>query len=147
MRTIQLSDELYEQLKSFVVDPYNDTQELVLGRLVEIARKAKSRCLPDVWDSSSRVEHPALVPEAQPPPQPVHPPDKRGGREMTPPTPERPGGTKLTERYQKAKTALAQADPFYTSEGFWRGFESAPVDEAQVAELEKMARSYRRQGT
>jgi hypothetical protein len=138
---------LYEQLKSFVVDPYDDTQELVLGRLVEIARKAGSRCLPDVWDSSHRVEHPAPGPEAQPQPQPVHPLDEQGGREMTRPAPKRPGGTSLTERYQKAKAALAKADPFYTSEGFWRGFESAPVDKAQVAELEKMARSYQRRDT
>jgi hypothetical protein len=73
--------------------------------------------------------------------------DKGVGREMTPPTPKRPGGTTLTERYQRAKAALAKADPFYTSEGFWRGFESGRVDEAQVAKLEEMVRSYQRQGT
>jgi len=37
---------------------------------------------------------------------------------------------------------LAHADPFYASEGFWRGFESNPVDEAQVVTLEEMARNY-----
>jgi hypothetical protein len=67
--------------------------------------------------------------------------------EVTSSSPERLGRTSLAERYLRAKTALAQADPFYTSEGFWRGFESGPVDEAQVAKLEEMARNYQRQGT
>jgi hypothetical protein len=56
------------------------------------------------------------------------------------------------ERHDKTETSTqqgardAEADPFYTSEGFWRGFESGPVDEAQVAKLEEMVRSYQRQG-
>ncbi len=62
---------------------------------------------------------------------------------MTPPTPKRPGGTTLTERYQRAKTALAKADPFYTSEGFWKAFEEGGIDQAQVARVEAMAKSYR----
>jgi len=49
-------------------------------------------------------------------------------------------------RYQRAKTALAKADTFYASESFWRGFESGPADEAQVAKLEEMVRSYEGQG-
>jgi hypothetical protein len=40
----------------------------------------------------------------------------------------------------------AEPDPFYASEGFWRGFESGPVDEAQVVKLEEMVRNYQRQG-
>ena len=43
MRNIEISDELYESLKGFVVDPFDDTAEIVVGRLVEIANKAKNR--------------------------------------------------------------------------------------------------------
>ncbi|MBN2129780.1 MAG: hypothetical protein JW741_09800 [Sedimentisphaerales bacterium] len=46
MRTCKVSDELYEQLKSFVVDPFDDTPEAVIGRLIEIVNKAKSRWSP-----------------------------------------------------------------------------------------------------
>jgi hypothetical protein len=41
----------------------------------------------------------------------------------------------------------AEADRFYAGEGFWKGFESGPVDEAQVLKLEEMVRSYTQQGT
>jgi hypothetical protein len=43
MRTFKVSDELYDQLKSFVVDPFDDTPEVVIGRLIEIVAKAKDR--------------------------------------------------------------------------------------------------------
>lgn len=43
MKTVEISDELYEELKNFVVDPFEDTAELVIGRLVLIANKAKDR--------------------------------------------------------------------------------------------------------
>lgn len=46
MRTCKVSDELYEQLKSFVVDPFDDTPEAVIGRLIEIVNKAKNRWSP-----------------------------------------------------------------------------------------------------
>jgi hypothetical protein len=46
MRTFQVSDELYEQLKSFVVDPFDDSPEAVIGRLIEIVNKAKNRWSP-----------------------------------------------------------------------------------------------------
>ena len=46
MRTFKVSDDLYEQLKSFVVDPFDDTPEAVIGRLIEIVNKAKSRWSP-----------------------------------------------------------------------------------------------------
>jgi len=46
VRTFKVSDELYEQLKTFVVDPFDDTPEAVIGRLVEIVNKAKSRWTP-----------------------------------------------------------------------------------------------------
>lgn len=55
MRTFKVSDELYEQLKSFVVDPFDDTPEAVIGRLIEIVNKAKSRWSP--FDPRSAAEN------------------------------------------------------------------------------------------
>ena len=46
MRTVTISDELFEELKSFVVDPFDDTPDLVIGRLIAIVNKAKSRWSP-----------------------------------------------------------------------------------------------------
>ena len=46
MKTIEISDELHEELKGFVVDPFDDTAEIVIGRLVEIVSKAKDRWSP-----------------------------------------------------------------------------------------------------
>jgi hypothetical protein len=46
MKVIQISDELYDQLKNCVVDPFDDTPESVIGRLVEIVQKARSRWSP-----------------------------------------------------------------------------------------------------
>ena len=42
MKNVEISEELYEELKAFVVDPFDDTAEIVIGRLVEIANKAKN---------------------------------------------------------------------------------------------------------
>lgn len=63
MRTFKVSDELYEQLKSFVVDPFDDTPQAVIGRLIEIVNKAKGR-----W-SPFEVEEPAKSAEAPSRPQ------------------------------------------------------------------------------
>ena len=67
MRTFKVSDELYEQLKEFVVDPFDDTPEVVISRLIEIVNKAKDRWLPfDVCDDPSSVKLPAMPrPERQ----------------------------------------------------------------------------------
>ena len=46
MKNVQISDELYEQLKSFVVDPFDDTPETVISRIADIAVKAKNRWSP-----------------------------------------------------------------------------------------------------
>jgi hypothetical protein len=46
MKTVEISDELYEELKAFVIDPFDDTAELVIGRLVQIASKAKEKWSP-----------------------------------------------------------------------------------------------------
>ncbi|MHC4113106.1 MAG: hypothetical protein ACYSUY_18685 [Planctomycetota bacterium] len=54
MKTIQISEELSDRLKAFVVDPFDDTPEVVIGRVLDIADKAKSK-----W----------ISPEAQPRPR------------------------------------------------------------------------------
>ena len=54
MRTFKVSDDLYEQLKTFVVDPFDDTPEIVIGRLIEIVNKAKIRWHP--FDPSGNAE-------------------------------------------------------------------------------------------
>lgn len=46
MKVVQISDELYDKLKNCVVDPFDDTPESVIGRLIEIADKAKTRWSP-----------------------------------------------------------------------------------------------------
>jgi hypothetical protein len=71
VRTFKVSDELYEQLKSFIVDPFDDTPEIVIGRLIEIANKAKGRWSPlDRQDHPDRCERPAPVPQREPPSEP-----------------------------------------------------------------------------
>lgn len=54
MRTFKISDDMYEQLKTFVVDPFDDTPEIVIGRLIEIVNKAKVRWHP--FDPSGNPE-------------------------------------------------------------------------------------------
>ena len=43
MKTINVSDEVYDRLKDFVVDPFEDTPETIIGRVLEIVAKAKRR--------------------------------------------------------------------------------------------------------
>ena len=43
MKTIQISEELSDRLKAFIVDPFDDMPEVVIGRVVDIADKAKSK--------------------------------------------------------------------------------------------------------
>ncbi len=62
MRTFKVSDELYEQLKTFVVDPFDDTPDIVIGRLIEIVNKAKGH-----WSPFDPSEAP---PEPEQPNQP-----------------------------------------------------------------------------
>ena len=46
VKEVQISDELYESIKDFVVDPFDDTPETVIGRVVDIASKAKIKWSP-----------------------------------------------------------------------------------------------------
>ena len=66
MRTFKVSDEMYEQLKSFIVDPFDDTPEVVLGRLVEIVNKARDRWSPFEPADSAPPTPPAAEPSARP---------------------------------------------------------------------------------
>ena len=43
MKMLQISDEVYQKLKAFVADPFEDTPNNVLLRLMAIADKAKGR--------------------------------------------------------------------------------------------------------
>ncbi|MFQ6036002.1 MAG: hypothetical protein ACE5NM_09185 [Sedimentisphaerales bacterium] len=46
MKVIQIPDELYERLKNCVTDPFDDTPESVISRLIDITDKAKSNWSP-----------------------------------------------------------------------------------------------------
>ncbi len=65
MRTFKVSDEVYEQLKSFVVDPFDDTPEIVIGRLIEIVNKAKNRWCPFNPDENSDETEQPVASRAQ----------------------------------------------------------------------------------
>jgi hypothetical protein len=72
MRVFKISDELYEQLKRFIVDPFDDTPEVVIERLIEIVDKARSRWSPfDTSNSPEEPSRPAEPPREQPAPQRV----------------------------------------------------------------------------
>lgn len=67
MRTFKISDELYEQLKQFIVDPFDDTPEVVIARLIDIVDKARSRWSPfAAYDASEEPSHPAETPQERP---------------------------------------------------------------------------------
>lgn len=53
MTVIKISDELYERLKNCVVDPFDDTPESVISRLMDIVDKARARWAS--WDSQAQV--------------------------------------------------------------------------------------------
>ncbi len=91
MRTFTISDELYEQLKRFIVDPFDDTPEVVIERLVEIVDKARSRWSPfEVYDPPVETASP-IEPSREPAQQPVQqPPVQQQPRERpAPPAPRR----------------------------------------------------------
>jgi hypothetical protein len=64
MRTIRISEELFERLKAFVVDPFDDTPDAVIGRLIDIVAKAKVRWSPlDACDTSKEAKPQAKAPK------------------------------------------------------------------------------------
>ena len=46
MKTIEISEELYDRLKNFVVDPFDDSPEIVINRMLDIVDKARG-----MWSS------------------------------------------------------------------------------------------------
>ena len=76
MRTVKISDELFDELKGLVVDPFDDTPDTVIGRLIEIVKKAKSRWSPlDACDSPEGIQV-AVKPQGQPVQQPIEEDDQ-----------------------------------------------------------------------
>ena len=63
MRTLRISDDLYEQLKAYVIDPFDDTPDVVIARLIEIVDKARSRWSP--FEKRSAVREDSY--QAEPP--------------------------------------------------------------------------------
>jgi hypothetical protein len=53
MKVIQISDELYDKLKDCIVDPFDDTPESVIGRLIDIVDKSKSEF--SSWDAAEGI--------------------------------------------------------------------------------------------
>ena len=49
MKTIEISDELFDRLKMCVVDPFDDTPDTVICRLIDIVDKGKSAW--SSWDT------------------------------------------------------------------------------------------------
>ena len=56
MKNIKVSEELYEKLKSFVADPFDDTPDAVLSRVIDIADKARHRW--NGWDDEVDIQVP-----------------------------------------------------------------------------------------
>jgi predicted CopG family antitoxin len=54
MKTIEISDELYDKLKTYVVDPFDDTPENVISRLLDIVDKARGKWTS--WDAEEDDE-------------------------------------------------------------------------------------------
>ena len=44
MKTLNVTEEVYEKLKSYIIDPFEDSADTVLQRLMDIAEKAKAQC-------------------------------------------------------------------------------------------------------
>ena len=71
MKTLQINDEVYESLKAFVVDPFDDTPDAVLMRLINIATKSQSRWHPfdarsEYREAGSSVPPDTPIPDSVP---------------------------------------------------------------------------------
>ncbi len=67
MKVLHISDELYDRLQEFAVDPFEDSPAFIINRLMEILEKAKS----GGWPADGQNEDAA--------PQ-MHSGDSRAGR-------------------------------------------------------------------
>jgi hypothetical protein len=63
MKVIQVSDEVYDRLKNWVVDPFDDTPECVISRLMDIVDKARSRW--SAWDDQQAAGEPQAEPQQE----------------------------------------------------------------------------------
>ena len=70
MKTLHINDEVYESLKAFVVDPFDDTPNAVLMRLIDIANKAQSHCCP--FTPAQQIESPEHRDNSIPPGTRIH---------------------------------------------------------------------------
>lgn len=66
MKNLKVSDELYDELKNWVVDPFDDTPEVVIKRALVIAGKAKDRWSPlDTFGGEEQEDEQEEEPEYQ----------------------------------------------------------------------------------
>ncbi len=77
MKVIEISDELSDRLKAYVVDPFDDTPEKVIGRVLDIAEKAKSKWIS--WEAESEAE---TKKQKEQEPRPQSPKRARSGQEQ-----------------------------------------------------------------
>ena len=75
MKTIEISDELSDRLKAYVIDPFDDTPEKVIGRVLDIAEKAKNKWIS--WDAEQETKK-----QKEQEPQPQSPKRSRSGQEQ-----------------------------------------------------------------
>jgi len=100
MRTFKVSDQMYEQLKSFIVNPFDDTPEVVLARLIAIVNKARDHwspfeppesapsAVPSAAAPSTPAAAPSVPPAAAPSVPPAEPSAKLRRKEQEPHTEE-----------------------------------------------------------
>ncbi len=74
MKVIQISDELYDRLKNCIIDPFDDTPEIVIGRLVDIVDKSKSEF--SSWDAAEDTGQ-QVKPQVKPQHEPATPSKSR----------------------------------------------------------------------
>jgi len=66
MKVIHISDELHDRLKNCVVDPFDDTSESVISRLIDIVDRTKKRWCPldaHVPNGEPQVESENVLPK------------------------------------------------------------------------------------
>ena len=65
MKTLLINEEVYEKLKGFVVDPFDDTPNAVLTRLIDIANKAQNHWCPFTppQNAEEQVSNNSAVPQ------------------------------------------------------------------------------------
>lgn len=56
MKNLQITDEAYEALKTFIIDPFDDSPEKVIVRLMDIVNKARQRWSPFEEEEAEAVD-------------------------------------------------------------------------------------------